>query len=211
MARIGISEQQVFEAAEQLLQSGQAVTVSAVREVIGSGSFSTINVMLGKWKETNDHRRPTDAPDMPESVARAMRQLWGAAWKEAQDGIKAEREALEAARRDMERERRDMAAEISRLETENAAQAETMARLTVSLEDKAAALDQAEKAETVLRIENARLDERAKAVESRAEDLKQELAELHRRFLELAETRREGEEKPAGKTSKAKPGKSDPG
>jgi chromosome segregation ATPase len=111
---------------------------------------------------------------------------------------------LEAARRDMERERRDMAAEIARLEAENAAQAEDVARLSASLEDKAALLDKAEKAETALRIENARLDERSKAAEARAEDLKQELAQLHSRFQELAASRLEGEGTATGKTAKAK-------
>lgn len=186
MARIGISEQQVIEAAEALLQAGQAVTVSAVREAIGSGSFSTINGFLAKWKEANADRKPADVPDMPDSVSRAMRQLWASAWKEGQDGIKAEREALEAARRDMERERRDMAHEIARLETETAVQGEELAKLTETLADKTNALDSAEHAVNELKIENARLDERAKAAEARAGELRDELAKLHARFQELA-------------------------
>jgi hypothetical protein len=190
MARAGISEQQVFDAAEQLLQEGQPVTVSAVRETIGSGSFSTISGMLAKWKEANDNRRPADAPDMPESVSRAMRQLWTTAWKETQSGIKAEREALEAARRDMERQSRDMANEIARLEAENAAQGEEIARLTLRLAETAAALDASGKAATALSIENARLDERAKAAEGRADDLRKELGQLHDRFQELAASRK---------------------
>lgn len=186
MARQGISEQQVFEAAEQLAQSGQAVTVSAVREVIGSGSFSTINAFLGKWKESGDARKPAEVPDMPEPVGRAMRQLWGVAWKEAQDGIKAEREALEAARRDMERERRDMTNEITRLEAENGTQAEEITRLSERLAEATDTLAEAEKTVGGLKIENARLDERAKAAESRGEELRQELAQLHARFQEVA-------------------------
>lgn len=186
MARVGISEQQVIEAAEALLQAGQAVTVSAVREAIGSGSFSTINGFLAKWKEANADRKPTDVPDMPDSVSRAMRQLWASAWKEGQDGIKAEREALEAARRDMDRERRDMSNEIARLEAETAAQAEELAKLTETLTNKTKALESVEQAMNDLKIENARLDERAKAAEVRAGELRDELARLHARFQELA-------------------------
>lgn len=186
MARTGISEQQVIQAAEALLQGGQAVTVSSVREAIGSGSFSTINGFLAKWKESNADRRPADVPDMPDGVSRAMRQLWAAAWKEGQDGIKAEREALEAARRDMERERRDMAHEIARLETETAAQAEELAKLTEALDHKSHSLELAEHAVNDLKIENARLDERAKAAETRAAELRDELARVHARFQELA-------------------------
>jgi hypothetical protein len=186
MARQGISEQQVIEAAEQLLQMGQAVTVSSVREVIGSGSFSTINAWLAKWKETGDRSKPADVPEMPETVARGVRHLWASAWNEAQGGIKAEREALEAARRDMEREQRAMAAEIARLESENAAQAEDFDRVTAALAEKTLALAEADKAASALRIENARLDERAKAAETRAEELRQELERLHTRFQEMA-------------------------
>jgi DNA anti-recombination protein RmuC len=202
MARQGISEQQVIEAAEQLAQSGQAVTVAAVREVIGSGSFSTINAWLAKWKESGDRGRPLDVPEMPEPVGRAMRQLWAAAWKEAQSGIKAEREALESARRDMERERRDMTAEITRLETEIGTQAEELARLRDQLEAETAARAKLEEAANSLRIENARLDERAKGADSRNEELRRELEQLHARFREVA---REGtgKPKPSGPRRKA--------
>ncbi len=188
MARQGISEQQVIEAAEQLAQSGQAVTVSAVREVIGSGSFSTINGYLAKWKDSTDKGKAADVPDMPEAVGRAMRHLWGAAWNEAQSGIKAEREGLEAARREMERERRDMAQEIARLEAENAAQGDELARLKEQLTAETAAKTKAEAELNTLRVENARLDERAKAAESRGDELRQELGQLNARLQELAAT-----------------------
>jgi len=184
MARQGISEQQVIEAAEQLAQSGQAVTVAAVREVIGSGSFSTINGFLAKWKDSGD-RKPADIPDMPDNVARAMRQLWAAAWRDAQAAIQAEREALDAGRREMEQARREMGQEIARLEAENGQQAEAMARLNGELAEKAAALDMAEKSAAHLQVENARLDERAKAAETRSAELKEELARLHRQFEAL--------------------------
>ena len=186
MARQGISEQQVIEAAEQLAQSGQAVTVSAVREVIGSGSFSTINGYLAKWKDSTDKGKAADVPDMPEAVGRAMRHLWGAAWNEAQSGIKAEREGLEAARREMERERRDMAQEIARLEAENAAQGDELAKVKAQLAVETAARSKAETELNAIKIENARLDERAKAAESRGDELRQELAQLNARFQELA-------------------------
>lgn len=158
MARQGISEQQVIDAAEALAQEGQAVTVSAVRDRIGSGSYSTINDYLGKWREASAGRKTDGAPDMPESVGRAMRQLWAAAWKEAQDGIRTEREALETARRDMERERRDMTAEIARLETENTAQNETIHRLTDNLATKDEAIALKERQAHALQIENTRLE-----------------------------------------------------
>jgi hypothetical protein len=47
MARQGISKEQVYTAAAELREEGTAPTVQAVRERIGSGSFSTINTHLG--------------------------------------------------------------------------------------------------------------------------------------------------------------------
>jgi Plasmid replication region DNA-binding N-term len=46
MARPGITEEQVFEAAEQLQKEGIAITTKAIRERIDAGSYTTINVML---------------------------------------------------------------------------------------------------------------------------------------------------------------------
>jgi Plasmid replication region DNA-binding N-term len=178
MARPGISEQQVIEAAGQLAQGGQAVTVSAVREVIGSGSFSTITGHLAKWRENGGGIQPADVPDMPEAVGRAVHQLWAGAWREAQNGMKAEREGLDAARRERERERRDMANELTRLEAENALQVEEIDHLTATLAEKATVLGDAEKIANNLRVENARLDERAKSAEALAATLRDELAKL---------------------------------
>ncbi|MGV0950349.1 MAG: DNA-binding protein [Azonexus sp.] len=186
MARQGISEQQVIEAAEELTRDGQAATVSAVRGIIGSGSYSTIQGHLAKWKEGGANRPPADVPDMPEPVGKAARVLWSVAWKEAQHGVKGEREALDAARRDMERDRHDMTAEIARLETETTAQAEELARLREDLGEQAAALTKAGDSVNALQVENARLDERAKAAEGLGAELRQELGQLHSRFQELA-------------------------
>ena len=187
MARQGITEQQVIEAAEGLAASGQAVTVSTVREALGgTGSFSTINAHLGKWKEGGGARPVSDVPDMPDPISRAARAFWAVAWKEAQQEVKGEREALDLARRDMERDRRDMAAEIARLEAETATQADELARLRTDLAEQAAAQLRAEEAAQSLRVENARLDERAKAADQRGADLQQELTQLHARFQEVA-------------------------
>lgn len=189
MARAGISEQQVIEAAEGLAASGQPVTVAAVREALGSGSFSTINAHLGKWREASGGARPgSDIPDMPEPVGRAARAFWGVAWKEAQAGIQGEREALDAARRDMARERQDMTAEITRLEGENGQQADALDRMREALDKAEAARRAAEEAAQGLRVDNARLDERAKAAEATADTLRADNARLGER-TQAAETR----------------------
>lgn len=187
MARQGITEEQVIEAAEALAASGQPVTVSAVRESLGSGSYTTINAHLGKWRAAGGTAATGgDAPDMPEGVGRAARVFWGTAWKAAQEGIQGEREALDAARRDMARERQDMAGEIARLEAETARQSEAAQQLKDALDTAEQARREAEAATHALQVENARLEERAKAAEGRAEGVQTELDKLHERFQELA-------------------------
>lgn len=188
MARQGITAQQVYETAEHLIENGQPVTVPAIREVLGTGSFSTISAHLAKWKEAGGSRRPVaDVPEMPDPVERAARAFWATAWKDAQGDLHREREALDLTRREMEREKGDMAAEILRLETENGTLSDTLARLQHDLEEQTAARATAEATTSALRIENARLDERAKAADALTEELRGELKEVHARFRELSE------------------------
>lgn len=177
MARIGLSEQQVFEAAEALLNEGQGVTVSAVRERLGSGSYSTINTHLGKWREAEGSRKPADIPDIPPSVDTALRHVWALAWKESQERTRAEREGLDSARRDMERGKKDMEAEIARLEALGDAQGDEIKKLEDLLAEQSKALSQAQNEKQALSVENARLDERVKAAENRAGELSGKLEE----------------------------------
>lgn len=185
MARPGITDQQVFDAAEQLLLESQSVTPTAVRDLLGTGSFSTIAAMLATWKKNNSPLNAADIPAIPDNVSRVVQLFWSTAWKEAQAGIRTDREALDAARKEMEREQRGMYHEIARLETENAQQAEHIQELTIRLTEETHAVEAANQARMILSIENARLEERAKAAEQLREALQQQLDQLHLRFQEL--------------------------
>ncbi|MFB1490101.1 MULTISPECIES: DNA-binding protein [unclassified Thiocapsa] len=118
MARTGLTREQVLETAEALLLEGQTPTVVSIRSRLGGGSTVNITKWLGEWKAENDLRRVETLPSMPVAVEGAMRQVWGAAWKETQTQIEAEREALANLRKDIERERTEMLAEINRLDGE---------------------------------------------------------------------------------------------
>lgn len=118
MARSGLTRDQVNEAAESLMLEGQTPTVVGVRTRLGGGSMSNITKWLGEWKAEQEIKRADAQPPMPSSVEGAMRQVWGAAWKETQTQIEAEREALANLRKELERERSEMLAEINRLDGE---------------------------------------------------------------------------------------------
>lgn len=117
MARPGVTREQVFEAAEALVLKGEAATVVAVRNHLGGGSPNTITPHLSEWKAQHENKKPEALPPLPEPVEGAMRQVWGAAWKGAQEQLEGEREALGKAREGIEKERAEMLAEISRLDS----------------------------------------------------------------------------------------------
>ncbi len=118
MARPGVTRDQVFEAADALALEGQTPTVVAVRNRLGGGSPNTITPLLAEWKEQHELTHADALPPLPEQVESAMRQVWGAAWKETQAQLEAEREALSALRKELERERSEMLKEIEHLDGE---------------------------------------------------------------------------------------------
>lgn len=194
MARPGITEAQVIEAAEALLREGSDVTVAAVRERIGSGSYSTINATLATWRKEHGHKQPANLPDMPPVVAGALKQVWAVAWQTTQDMIAAEREALEVMRRQMLQEQRDMEVEISRLETD-ALQAKAKAEdVERSLEEERSRRRVAEEAVVEFKIGMAGLREKTAAAEGRAFDLKEELDRVHAHLKKVLAARKRPEE-----------------
>ena len=94
MARQGISREQVFDAAGALLDEGTSPTVQAVRERIGSGSFTTINRHLDEWRKEHAGQAPANIPDMPDKVMMAFQQVWAAAARAAQEDTETQRQAL---------------------------------------------------------------------------------------------------------------------
>ncbi|NJN23335.1 MAG: hypothetical protein HC810_01595 [Acaryochloridaceae cyanobacterium RL_2_7] len=48
MARTGVSEKQIRAAIVQLERNGTAINVTQIREILGTGSFSTISRVLQK-------------------------------------------------------------------------------------------------------------------------------------------------------------------
>jgi chromosome segregation ATPase len=116
MGRPGITKEQVFEASSAIAREGQTPTVVLVRTRLGGGSPNNITKWLNEWKESNEIRKVESLPPLPEGVESAMRQVWGAAWKDAQAQLEGEREALNTARKDIEQERNQMLAEIERLD-----------------------------------------------------------------------------------------------
>jgi chromosome segregation ATPase len=116
MARSGVTREQVFETADALVREGQNPTVLSVRTRLGGGSPNTITPLLGEWRSLHEQKHAASIPAVPEPVETVLRQVWGAAWQEAQAQLSGEREALASARKALEQERAEMLAEIERLD-----------------------------------------------------------------------------------------------
>ncbi len=187
MARKGITKEQIFEAATRLQAAGLASTVQAVREQIGSGSYSTINTHLAEWRKEHAEQISPNIPDMPEKLMTTFNQVWVTAVKSAQDDVATQRQTLEVLRREMDKENASMVAEIKRLEKEleeTHDKLETVTQESIKTKEDSVS---AEKQIINLWVENARLDERAKATEVQATDLREQLSRLQEQFTELAQ------------------------
>ncbi|WP_417583940.1 DNA-binding protein [Nitrincola sp.] len=78
MARSSNTHQSVFKAADTLLEQGIRPTQQNVRELIGTGSITTINRALGEWWGTLSERlnRRQAHPELPEPVLKLASQTW---------------------------------------------------------------------------------------------------------------------------------------
>lgn len=102
-----ITEQQVFDAAEQVRESGKVPSALSIREITQTGSLGTIQKFLRKWR----HQETVSAASInppPEPVLNAVRQfseqLWQLALQHSEKAatlkVKQAREELQEAHRD---------------------------------------------------------------------------------------------------------------
>lgn len=145
MARSGVQYEDVKHAIDTLMAKGEAPSVQKIREVLGTGSFTTISDHLREWRSRREERAgAVPAQEMPEPI----RQLAEGLWEKAQDAAGA---ALAAYREEADREvtvARD-AVQDARRQAEDAEQREAalsahLAGIEQRLEARSAALATAE-------------------------------------------------------------------
>lgn len=96
MAREGITQAQVFNAADAISSTGQNPTVASVRAKLGTGSFTTITAHLRAWKEQVVTSEP-EPSDVPEEVTAALGRAAEIVWKAANEHFARELAALRKA------------------------------------------------------------------------------------------------------------------
>ena len=93
MARIGVTLEDVSDAAARLLLDGRNPTVALVRQYLGTGSNTTISRHLKAWR-SNNHKRSKNllSDSMPEKLIPTIESLWNTALSEAEVSFREKQE-----------------------------------------------------------------------------------------------------------------------
>ncbi|MBZ0330396.1 DNA-binding protein [Halomonas sp. ANAO-440] len=145
MARSGVQYEDVKQAIDTLMAKGEAPSVQKIRDVLGTGSFTTISDHLREWRARREVRAENVTTQaMPEPVQQLAEGLWekaqdaaGAALAEYREAADREVTAARAAVQDARREAEDA-------EQREAALSAHLASIEQRLEARSAALATAE-------------------------------------------------------------------
>ena len=174
MGRPGIEQGKIREVIDELDAEGKAISVTSIRERLGSGSYSTLGAVLAAWRRERAKAVLPTVPAIPEGVSRLVGNLWAEAWKAADSNHEPERQAFQRERAEHEQLRAEKDQEITRLEAE-------LSRVEAERESGRAALTKAEEELARERVE------RAKA-EATVGTLQAELTELRGESRKALET-----------------------
>jgi len=87
MARAGVTYQDVAKAAIQINQQGKLPTVDAVREILGTGSKSTIGPLLKTWKEKQANNIDAQKAGLPPELITVVKNLYEGMQQQANEQI----------------------------------------------------------------------------------------------------------------------------
>jgi len=132
MARNGVGDAQVREVIEELHAEGGAVTITGIRERLGTGSYGTISRILFNWREEQKSVKQPLVPEPPDVVSALMSRLWDEAYSAAESQHDAERQAFAQQQAQFRRTEKELLDAISTLE--NKAQQLESANSTLSHE-----------------------------------------------------------------------------
>lgn len=137
MGRAGLSPESILETIHELDSEGADVTVTAVRERLGTGSYTTIGAVLSEWRRQQSSGQP-GVPEPPATLRPLAQRIWSEAWKAAQAALHAERQSYSQERATLQREKEEMRSEIARLEKEAAKLTEARDRALQAAEEASA-------------------------------------------------------------------------
>lgn len=175
MARSGVRYEDVQRAIDALLEKGEAPSVHKVREVLGTGSFTTISEHLREWRARREENRDLPPPrGMPEALQELAESLWEKAQASANEALAHYREEAEG-RVDTAREEAGEALRRAEdAEQRESALAAHLARTEQRLEEQSGELARRESERDVLAEREAKLASRQTRLEAQLASLQQE-------------------------------------
>lgn len=134
MPRIGIDYETVKHAAIKLLSQGDAPSVQKIRDLLGTGSNTTIAEHLKTWREEHAKKTIHYLPEsMPKELTASFEVLWQTAMEQAQNQLAVYKNLLENEHNVMLQKQKDAAKIVEDLKH---ALAEISAKLDVELSEK---------------------------------------------------------------------------
>jgi chromosome segregation ATPase len=128
MARLGVDYEQIKQTAIKLLSQGCAPSVQKIREVLGTGSNTTIAGHLKVWREEyakiTIHHLPAN---MPKELISAFEVLWQVAMEQAQNQLAEYKQTVESECEVARQKERDADKYVTDIK-------QKMAELTIALE-----------------------------------------------------------------------------
>ena len=204
MARSGIRYEEVKEVAETLLGRGLNPTIQRVREILGTGSNTTISEHLKRWQQQMANAPRAVLPlAVPETVTTAMEAFWKIAVKSAETAFEEQRNramqavaTAEQARNAAFTESRQAQAEAAEAhhqwETAQTMQRELTDRLLVEQERRAAAETATQAAEERVQAATTSIAEMRAETDSRIAQMNATLLQLRN---DLDQQRQEAEQR----------------
>ncbi|WP_111411867.1 DNA-binding protein [Billgrantia lactosivorans] len=172
MARSGVQYDDVQQAIETLLAKGDAPSVQKIRDVLGTGSFTTISDHLREWRWQRQANRDQPASQaMPEPVLKLAEGLWHKAQEAAGEVLSHYREEADRRVAEAQAAMQEAQRQVEDAEQREAALASHVAGTEQRLEARSAALARVE-------AERDQWQERARQVEERLARALQQLDKL---------------------------------
>lgn len=183
MARIGITYEQVAAAADAIIGEGQQPTINAVRERIGTGSPNTVHRHLTAWRAARP-QAAVAAPELPASLTTAIaaeieRAAAGARAEVESKLVQSQAEAAELANagESLETERDELLEQVTELTTERDTLAGKADQQAADIKAQAERIEREQQAAEAARVDLAKAQLK---IESSAERLKEQTAEIER-------------------------------
>src|SRR5512135_1396554 len=179
MGRLGIEPGKIRDVIRELDAEGKSISVTSIRERLGSGSYSTLSAVLGEWRKERAKAVLPTVPAIPEGVTHLVEHLWAEAWKAADSVHEPERQAFQRERAEHEQLRAEKDQEIARLEAE-------LSRVEAERESARAALTKAGEELERERVERAKAESTASTLEAELTKLRVESRKALEAWVERA-------------------------